>query len=234
MRPDRPDYATYLDELQLPADAAPFEILTASGGIRATDSIEVFQEPTIDQRAARRVASSARGVRHVRGCGGSDSQLARVTGSGWSANPDQPGRWPCALTIETLRAYASVSCPPTSSTSSYRVERRGTASKTPRSRREPELRRAAPPPAAVSAPHSHAPRRLHDRGPSTDRRVRQRRTRDPGVVRCFPVGPWAGATGSPRGRPSAPRSDGTAGPATASSRASAAAPRPRRWSPRFR
>lgn len=67
MRPDRPDYASYLDELKLPADAAPFEILSASAGIRATDSIEVFQEPTIDVDGMASCRFLARGVRHVDG-----------------------------------------------------------------------------------------------------------------------------------------------------------------------
>lgn len=101
MRPDRPDYATYLDELQLPASAAPFEILTASGGIRATDSIEVFQEPTIDQEGRASCRFLARGVRHVQGAAAAIAQLAQGDRLRLVREPDNPvdGR---ALVIETL------------------------------------------------------------------------------------------------------------------------------------
>ena len=42
MQPTRPDFPDYLRSLGLPEQAEPFEILSISGGRRATDSYEVF------------------------------------------------------------------------------------------------------------------------------------------------------------------------------------------------
>lgn len=45
----RPEYAGFLDRLMLgPGHADPLEVLTRTGGIRATDSFEVFPLPRID------------------------------------------------------------------------------------------------------------------------------------------------------------------------------------------
>ena len=38
----RPDYAEYLEILDLPAQADPIEILAVDGGYRVTDAFEVF------------------------------------------------------------------------------------------------------------------------------------------------------------------------------------------------
>ena len=42
MSPRRPDFADYMSSLQLPKSADPFDILSVSGGYRATDHFEVF------------------------------------------------------------------------------------------------------------------------------------------------------------------------------------------------
>jgi hypothetical protein len=60
-----PDFAEMAASLGLADSTDPFEVLATSGGLRATDTIEVFPEPTID--VERREASFrflVRGVRH--------------------------------------------------------------------------------------------------------------------------------------------------------------------------
>lgn len=68
MPPRRPDYSAYVDSLGLPVDAAPFEVLASSFGIRATDNIEVFREPIFDPTSGlAQCRFLARGVRHIDG-----------------------------------------------------------------------------------------------------------------------------------------------------------------------
>lgn len=64
----RDDYLEYLGSLGLPAGAAPFEVLAASFGRRATDRVEVFAEPAIDPRTGLATCLFlARGIRHLPG-----------------------------------------------------------------------------------------------------------------------------------------------------------------------
>ncbi len=49
MRPERPDFADYMESLDLPEQADPIEILSVDGGYRLTDTFEVF--PKIEKRA---------------------------------------------------------------------------------------------------------------------------------------------------------------------------------------
>ena len=42
LTPGRPDFADYLQRLDLPSEADPMEMLSVDGGFRATDSFEVF------------------------------------------------------------------------------------------------------------------------------------------------------------------------------------------------
>lgn len=77
MPPRRPDYGEYVSALGLPLDAAPFELLAASFGIRATDTVEVFQLPTIDpETGLAECRFLARGVRHIDGAEVAISGLA--------------------------------------------------------------------------------------------------------------------------------------------------------------
>lgn len=48
LSPRRPDFASYLQRLDLPSEADPIEMLAVDGGFRATDSFEVF--PKIERR----------------------------------------------------------------------------------------------------------------------------------------------------------------------------------------
>lgn len=63
--PGRPDFASYLQRLDLPQEADPIEMLAVDGGIRATDSFEVF--PKIERRedGAFRCRFFLHGCRHV-------------------------------------------------------------------------------------------------------------------------------------------------------------------------
>ena len=49
LTPGRPDFASYLEQLDLPEQSDPIEILSVDGGYRATDAFEVF--PKIERRA---------------------------------------------------------------------------------------------------------------------------------------------------------------------------------------
>ncbi len=63
----RPDYPEFLETIGLGADAAPMEIL-ARLGARATDSIEVFPEPEIDEELGLlRTRFFVRGIRYIPG-----------------------------------------------------------------------------------------------------------------------------------------------------------------------
>ncbi|MFJ4169967.1 HIRAN domain-containing protein [Paenarthrobacter sp. NPDC089714] len=48
MSASRPDREEWLHKLDLPADAAPFEVLAHSFGKRASDTYEFFEEPSVD------------------------------------------------------------------------------------------------------------------------------------------------------------------------------------------
>lgn len=64
----RSDFGDWAANVGLPPDADPFEVLAGTGGYRATDTLEVFQEPTVDR--STRTASAhflVRGVRHRAG-----------------------------------------------------------------------------------------------------------------------------------------------------------------------
>lgn len=63
---ERPDYDAFVQQLDLTAEADPFEVLARSEGRRATDRIEVFAAPS---RIGDQLVSLffARGVRHVDG-----------------------------------------------------------------------------------------------------------------------------------------------------------------------
>lgn len=63
----RPDYARYLDLLQLGPDASPLRILGRSGGRREGDSLFLVQKPSTDGDGSSRAVFFVHGVRHVPG-----------------------------------------------------------------------------------------------------------------------------------------------------------------------
>ncbi len=65
MRPERPDFAEYMDTLALTKQADPMEILSVDGGHRVTDAFEVF--PKIEKNAdgSFRCRFLLHGWRHV-------------------------------------------------------------------------------------------------------------------------------------------------------------------------
>jgi hypothetical protein len=60
----RADFADWVAMFQLPVDADPFEILTRSAARRATDTVEVFPEPSVSDATAC-TTFLVRGVRHI-------------------------------------------------------------------------------------------------------------------------------------------------------------------------
>jgi len=69
MSRSRPDYAEYLNALDLDSAAAtPFDILARSSGRRATDKVRVYPEPTVDPvTKVTNCIFLAHGVRHIDG-----------------------------------------------------------------------------------------------------------------------------------------------------------------------
>lgn len=63
----REDYPGYVSTLGLSIDADPFEILARNEGRRATDTLEVFPEPVVDEHGSVSCLFLVRGVRHIRG-----------------------------------------------------------------------------------------------------------------------------------------------------------------------
>lgn len=65
MPPKRPEYAGFLQSLNLPATAHPMEILARTGGERQTDQIELFPVPSPAGDGCYRTHCLVRGVRHM-------------------------------------------------------------------------------------------------------------------------------------------------------------------------
>lgn len=61
----RPDYPSFVEQLNLPIEADPFEVLGRSEGKRMTDRIEVFPDPKRDSEGRLTTVFFARGVRHL-------------------------------------------------------------------------------------------------------------------------------------------------------------------------
>jgi len=63
----RPDFDLLAHRVDLDGDADPFEVMARSGGVRATDRVEVFSAPvhTADDRST--CLFFARGIRHIEG-----------------------------------------------------------------------------------------------------------------------------------------------------------------------
>ena len=65
MPPKRPEYAGFLQSLNLPATAHPMEILARTGGERQTDQIELFLVPSPASDGCYQTHCLVRGVRHM-------------------------------------------------------------------------------------------------------------------------------------------------------------------------
>lgn len=63
----RPDYPAFVSELGLTKDANVLQVLSRSGGRRATDEMEVFSPPTETADGTSEMHILVRGVRHVEG-----------------------------------------------------------------------------------------------------------------------------------------------------------------------
>lgn len=73
---ERPDYDAFVQQLDLTAEADPFEVLARSEGRRATDRIEVFSAPVHNEDGQLAALFFARGVRHVEGASAAIEELA--------------------------------------------------------------------------------------------------------------------------------------------------------------
>jgi hypothetical protein len=73
----RPDYAEYLEILDLPAHADPIEILAVEGGYRVTDAFEVFSKLEKNADGSFRCRFFLHGSRYVNTTG--QERFARVT-----------------------------------------------------------------------------------------------------------------------------------------------------------
>ena len=62
---DRPDYPEFLEQLDLSAEADPFEVLERSEGVRVTDRVEVFPAPHRTDDGLLSTLFFARGIRHL-------------------------------------------------------------------------------------------------------------------------------------------------------------------------
>jgi HIRAN domain len=63
---NRPEYPKMLESLDLSTQAEPFEVLARSGGLRQTDQIELFPEPTRDPKTGHAICRFfVRGVRYL-------------------------------------------------------------------------------------------------------------------------------------------------------------------------
>lgn len=73
---ERPDYDAFVQQLDLTAEADPFEVLARSEGRRATDRIEVFSAPVRSDDGQLAARFFARGVRHIEGASEAIEELA--------------------------------------------------------------------------------------------------------------------------------------------------------------
>lgn len=67
MSPRRPDYIEYLHQLDLAADATPWEQLARSEGRRTGDTVQLFPVPSVSPEGRSRCLFLVHGVRHVLG-----------------------------------------------------------------------------------------------------------------------------------------------------------------------
>jgi len=84
----RPDYGSFLEKLNLPIEADPFEVLGRSEGRRMTDRIEVFPEPERDGAGHLSTVFFTRGVRHIRGASEAIEELSLGDNLALANEPD--------------------------------------------------------------------------------------------------------------------------------------------------
>ncbi|NJN31998.1 MAG: DNA-binding protein [Synechococcales cyanobacterium RM1_1_8] len=65
LRPSRPDYADFVQWLNLPGENDPLALLARSGGNRKTDTFEVFPCPERDEQGQYQLHFFAHGLRYV-------------------------------------------------------------------------------------------------------------------------------------------------------------------------
>jgi hypothetical protein len=72
---ERPDYGSFVEQLDLTLETDPFEVLARSEGVRTTDRIEVFPYPHRTDGGALTTLFFARGIRHLDGASEAVDQL---------------------------------------------------------------------------------------------------------------------------------------------------------------
>jgi hypothetical protein len=72
---ERADYGSFVEQLDLAADADPFEVLARSEGVRTTDRIEVFPDAERTGDGALATRFFVRGIRHQPGAAEAVDQL---------------------------------------------------------------------------------------------------------------------------------------------------------------
>jgi hypothetical protein len=88
MPKERPDFDSYLRRLHLSEEADPFTILGASGGMKATDRVEVFPEPELDQASGKVVCRFfVRGIQYIPGA---EERVAQLRPEDWLELLDEP------------------------------------------------------------------------------------------------------------------------------------------------
>lgn len=90
MQPRRPDYDEYLRRLDLDDDTEPFELLGRSEGIRTTDRLEVFAEPTATTDGRIEFLFFVRGIRHLEDAEDAVDELAAGDGLSIHKDPQNP------------------------------------------------------------------------------------------------------------------------------------------------
>lgn len=90
MDPRRPDFARYLDSLDLNADATPMELLARSNGMRVGDTIQLFPVPPVDVDGATECRFLVHGVRHQEGAVERIDALSRGQALQFEHEPGNP------------------------------------------------------------------------------------------------------------------------------------------------
>jgi hypothetical protein len=100
MLTNRPDYAEFIEQLNLEDDAQPFEVLQRSEGTRATDRIEVFPTPIESPSGDLTTTFFARAIRHVEGASEQVDSLSVGDELRLVSEPDNPAN-PLAVMLNT-------------------------------------------------------------------------------------------------------------------------------------
>lgn len=91
LSPRRPEYASYLDALDIADDEqAPVELLARSGGARATDTVHIVPEPRIDPDGREVLCFLVSGTRHLTMASEAIAQLSAGNELALQEQPDNP------------------------------------------------------------------------------------------------------------------------------------------------